>query len=105
MTIWLLILGVGLVSLSLRASSLVLLRDKKLPERVTTSLGLVPAAVLSALIVPELLYPAGGPLQLLNPRLLAGVVAALVAWKTRDVLRTLLVGLGLLVLLQALGWH
>lgn len=103
MNVWLVILGVGAVSLLLRASSLVLLRDRKLPERLTASLGLVPAAVLAALVAPDLLVQ-HGQLHLLSMRLLAGLVAGMVAWKTRSVLWTLVVGLGLLFAAQALGW-
>ena len=106
MNIWLVIIGVGLVSLLLRTSFLVLLRDRHLPERVTSSLGLVPAAVLAALIAPDLLLsPSTGTLDLFGPRLLAGLIAALVAWRTRSVLWTLVAGLGLLCVFQALGWH
>lgn len=101
MTIWLLILGVGAGSLLLRASSLVLLRDRKLPESVIGSLGLVPAAVLAALIAPELLYPRGtGVFDPFSPRLVAGLLAAAVAWKTRNLLWTLIAGLGLLLILE-----
>jgi branched-subunit amino acid transport protein len=106
MNIWLLIVGVGLVSLCLRASFLVLLRGRQLPERVTSSLGLVPAAVLAALIAPELLYSSvTGTLNVLNPRLVIGLLAAAVAWRTRNVLWTLMVGLGLLLVAQGLGWR
>lgn len=106
MKIWLVIVGVGLVSLLLRSSFLVILRGRHLPERVTSSLGLVPAAVLAALIAPDLLLsPSTGTLDLLSPRLLAGLIAALVAWRTRSVLWTLVAGLGLLGVFQALGWH
>lgn len=104
MKIWQIIFWVGAISLTLRASSLVLLRNDRLPERVTSSLGLVPAAVLSALIAPEL-FAHGGQVQVFGPRLLVGIVAGAVAWKTRNVLWTLVVGLGLLFLAQALGWR
>lgn len=106
MSIWLLIVGMGLVSLCLRASFLVLLRGRTLPAHVTASLGLVPAAVLAALIAPELLRSSvTGNLDVLNPRLVIGLIAAAVAWKTRNVLWTLVVGLGLLFVVQALGWR
>ncbi len=106
MRIWLVILGTGLVSLGLRSSFLVLMRDRKLPDHITASLGLVPAAVLAALIAPDLLYaPVTGTFDLVSPRLIAGLVAAGVAWKIRNVLWTLLVGLGLLFAFQTLGWH
>ncbi|MFB9994961.1 AzlD domain-containing protein [Deinococcus oregonensis] len=106
MNIWLLILGVGLVSLCLRASFLVMLRGRQLPQHVTSSLGLVPAAVLAALVAPELLhFSVTGTLDILNPRMVIGLIAAAVAWKTRNVLWTLVVGLGLLFGVQALGWR
>ncbi|UQN09031.1 AzlD domain-containing protein [Deinococcus sp. QL22] len=106
MSIWLLIVGVGLVSLGLRASFLVLLRGRTLPEHVTSSLGLVPAAVLAALVAPELMHSAAtGTLDVLNPRLVIGLIAAAVAWRTRNVLWTLVVGLGLLFVVQAFGWR
>lgn len=101
MNIWLLIVGVGLGSVLLRASFLVLLRDRMLPESLTLSLGLVPAAVLAALIAPELLYSReNGVFDPFGPRLAAGLLAAAVAWKTRNLLLTLIVGLGLLVVLN-----
>jgi branched-subunit amino acid transport protein len=50
-------------------------------------------------VVPALLRP-HGELDLFSPRLLAGVVAALVAWRTRNVAATLVVGMGLLMLLD-----
>ncbi len=101
MNTWLLILGVGVGSVMLRASFLVLLRDRKLPESLTLSLGLVPAAVLAALIAPELLYARGtGVFDPFSPRLAAGLLAAAVAWKTRNLLLTLVVGLSLLLILS-----
>ncbi|MFK7602852.1 AzlD domain-containing protein [Deinococcus sp. SM5_A1] len=101
MNIWLLILGVGLGSVMLRASFLVLLRDRKLPESPTLSLGLVPAAVLAALIVPDLLYARGTDVfDPFSPRLAAGLLAAAVAWKTRNLLLTLVVGRSLLLILS-----
>jgi branched-subunit amino acid transport protein len=60
--------------------------------------------VLSAIIFPELLMP-GGTLDISwgNLRLFAGLAAALVAWRTRNVLLTIAVGMGVLYLLQALA--
>ncbi|AZI43327.1 AzlD domain-containing protein [Deinococcus psychrotolerans] len=103
MTIWIIIFGVGLIGFLLRSSALLLLRGRPLPERLASALGLVPAAVLSALVVPEL-FVHGGEFNLLSARMVAGVVAGGVAWKTKSVLWTLVVGLGLLVAFQALGW-
>jgi branched-subunit amino acid transport protein len=60
------------------------------------ALRFVPPAVLSALIFPELLLP-GGTLDLSpgNPRLLAGALAALIVWRTKNAL--LAIGIGMLV--------
>jgi branched-subunit amino acid transport protein len=54
----------------------------------------VPPAVLSAIIVPELLRPAGVlSVSLANPRLLAGLLAALVVWRTRNAFAAIAVGM------------
>jgi branched-subunit amino acid transport protein len=56
---------------------------------------------MAAIVVPALVRPQGH-LDLFQPRLLAGIVAAAVAWRTRNVGLTLLVGMGLLVAIEAL---
>ena len=67
------------------------------------SLHYVPPAVLSAIILPELIYPSGNlDLTLGNTRLLAGIIATLVAWYTKNTLLTILAGMAALVILQLL---
>jgi branched chain amino acid efflux pump len=62
----------------------------------------VPPAVLSAIIFPEVLVRDGAPdLQLGNARLVAGLVAAFVAWRTRNVVLTIAVGMAALWTAQA----
>jgi branched-subunit amino acid transport protein len=57
--------------------------------------------VLSAIILPELLYPAGSlDISLGNTRILAGIVAILVAWFTKNTLLTILAGMLALLILQ-----
>jgi branched-subunit amino acid transport protein len=59
--------------------------------------------VLSALIFPELLMHSGSlDISLGNLRLLAGGVAILVAWRTRNMWLTILSGMITLVVLEAL---
>jgi branched-subunit amino acid transport protein len=66
----------------------------------------VPVAVLSAIILPELTSPNGTlVLSWRNPELLAGLVAILVAWKTKNVLLTILAGMAALVIIQLLFGH
>ena len=98
------ILGMGLITFAIRVALFLLPAGAQLPEWLLRALRYVPAAVLSAIIAPELLMPGGAfDLSLGNERLLAGVVAILVAWRTRNVIWTVGVGLVVLWLLQALG--
>ena len=92
---WILALGVG--TLAIRASFL-LPRGRGEPSPyVARVLGLVPAAVLSALVTPAL-FLADGELALswTNERLVAGAIAALVAWRTKSVMATLIAGMAIL---------
>jgi branched-subunit amino acid transport protein len=62
----------------------------------------IPPAALASLVVPALLRPSGH-VDFTQARLYAGVVAGLVAWRTRSTVLTLLAGMGVLLGLQALG--
>jgi branched-subunit amino acid transport protein len=98
------ILGMGIITYAIRLSLFLLLGRFTLPGIVQRALRYVPAAVLSAIIVPELLMP-GGTFDLSpgNERLLAGLAAILIAWRTGNMILTIIVGMALLWLLQALG--
>jgi len=93
----LIILGMGAVTYAIRLSLILLLGRVGVPHLMQRALRFVPPAVLSAIIFPELLRP-GGTLDLSpgNPRLLAGALAALVAWRSKNVL--LAIALGMLAL-------
>jgi len=103
-TLALAILGMGLVTYAIRVSLFLLPPGVALPPWLLRALRYVPAAVLSAIIAPELAFP-GGALDLSfgNERLLAGLVAILIAWRTRNVLLTVAIGMVALWLLQSLG--
>lgn len=102
-TAWLVIGAGGVITFSIRASLLAVAhRAGDLSPRVREGLRMIPAAVLAALVAPAVLRP-DGPLLLWHPRPLAGLLAALVAWRTRSVVVTLLVGGGALVGLTTLG--
>jgi branched-subunit amino acid transport protein len=101
--VWAAILVVGLGTFALRASFLFLFeRLGGVPARVETALGFVPAAVLSALVVPAILAPDGSLSVLGNDRLLAGVLAAVAAWYTESILATIVVGMAAVVALALL---
>ena len=91
---WLLILGLALTSFIPRASFLTLFARWPVPALLQRSLRYVPAAVFSAILVPELVLTAGSVhIGLDNPRLLAGILAGAVAWRTRNTLATIVCGM------------
>jgi branched-subunit amino acid transport protein len=99
--IWIIMLLGGLLTFGMRLSFIYLLGGLHVHEAVRRSLRFVPPAVLAALLLPELLMPSGRlAMGLNNPRWLAGLVAMLVAWRSRSILLTILVGMGTLLLLQ-----
>jgi len=100
--IWPVIAISGAGTYVMRASFLALAhRIATVPPAVARLLRQIPPAALAAIVLPALVRP-DGALDLLQPRLLAGFVAALVAWRTRSVGVTLVVGMGLLTGLQQL---
>lgn len=105
-TIWLVILLGGALTYGLRASFVVGMDYFKEPNWLQRFLRYVPAAVLSALIFAGL-FIKGGSLEvnLLDPRYPATAVAAFVAWRTKNMLWTIVSGMAALWLGQwLLGW-
>ncbi len=102
--VWTVIAAAGAGTFMLRFSFLGVLRRgvDEIPELVRRALRLIPAAVLAAFAAPALTHPEGS-FDLWNDRLLAGLIAAVVAWRNKSVLATIAVGMGVLWLLQALG--
>lgn len=91
--LWEIILGGMAVTYGTRLS-VVLLGAERLPARLRAALRYVPPAVLTALIAPALLRPEGAiDLSLGNTNLLAGLLAALLAWRTRNPWLTIASGL------------
>lgn len=100
--IWVAIVLAGIGTYLLRASFLAFARRLvDLPPGVERVLRQIPPAVLAALVVPALLRPEG-TLDLWQPELAAGLVAAVVSWRTRNIAATLVVGMTVLVALQQL---
>jgi branched-subunit amino acid transport protein len=100
-SIWLLFIAIGLGTFVLRFLFIYLFGKIAMPEWLRRALRFVPAAALAALVFPALTHPAGHlDFSLHNFRLLAGLGGAIVAWKTRNVLLTILVGMVLLWILE-----
>lgn len=98
---WLIIAGMGALTLLIRVSMILLWGRVRVSPLVVRTLRFVPPAVFSALVAPALLRPAGPlSLSLTNPYLLAGALAAAVAWRWKSMLLTIAAGLGALWLLR-----
>lgn len=101
--VWATILLAGAGTYALRASFLAFAhRLVDLPPVVLRVLRQIPPAVLAALTLPALVRPEGS-LDLWQPELLAGAVAAVVSWRTRNIALTLVVGMGVLVAVRQLA--
>jgi branched-subunit amino acid transport protein len=107
MNLWLIIIGMGIVTFGIRLVPIVLLGRIGIPLIAQRALRFVPPAVLTAIIVPELLYRNDQvDMSLTNARLLAGLIAIVVAWRTKNALITIGVGMIALWVLQAvLGYR
>ncbi len=86
--------GMGLVTYLPRALPLLYLAHKRLPQWFVDWLGMIPVAILSALIAPILLAdPATRSLEFGKPELIVAIPTLLFALKTRSLGGTVLVGM------------
>ena len=99
--VWGVVIALGIVTFGIRASFVYLFgRIETVPDRVTNALRFVPPAVFAALTVPAIVAPEGTVAVVGNERLLAGIVAAGVAWYVDDILATIVAGMAALWLLR-----
>ncbi len=103
MRLWITIFISGLLTFGTRLSFISLFHKLRMPEWFRRALRFVPAAVLSAITLPALVSPDGGLfISWKNPELLSGALAILVAWRTKNVLLTIVCGMATLLLLEAI---
>ncbi len=101
---WGTVVAGGAVTLAIRASFIMLPPGTRVPELLQRCLKYVAAAVLPALIVPDVLFRELAPGAAINTyRVIALLVASLVAWRTKSVVGTLVAGMGTLWLLKWSG--
>jgi branched-subunit amino acid transport protein len=101
-TAWLAIVLAAIGTFAMRAAFLVAAhRLTDVPAPVQRVLRQIPPAALAAIVVPDLLRPRDH-LDLWQPELAAGVIAALVIWRTRSTALTLVVGMAIVVGLRHL---
>jgi branched-subunit amino acid transport protein len=103
MSTWLVILAVGLFTFATRLSFILLFGRYSVPPALQRALRYVPPAALTAIIFPEMLAPHGTlDISVGNLRLIAGLLAIIVAWRSKNIFLTILIGMAALQLLQAL---
>ena len=95
--LWTIIIGGMLFTYATRLSFILLIPQERVPDLIKRALRYVPPAVLATLILPDLLLSNGSAqLDLQNYRLLAGILAAFVSWRTKNTWLT--IGVGMLAL-------
>ncbi len=103
MSLWITMAAAGLATFLTRFSFIYLLEKFDMPDWFRRALRYVPPAVLSAIILPELISPNGSvALPWQNAQLIAGAIAVLVAWRSRSMLLTIAAGMIALLGIQLL---
>ena len=99
--LWTVILVVGALNYASRLSFIAFFAQRSMPPLLARALKYVPAAMLTALVVPMLVAPTSlAAAPAINPRIVAAVVAAVVAFITRGSLQSIGAGMGTLWLLR-----
>lgn len=92
------------VTFGVRYPVLALVGRYDLPVSIKRALQFVPVAVLSALSAPWVLLQEGEwDISFANPYLIASIVAIVVAWKTRHLLLTIVVGMVVFTAMRLIG--
>jgi branched-subunit amino acid transport protein len=90
----LMVAGMTAVTFGIRYGMLMLVTRLTLPPAAVRALRYVPVAVLTAITVPTIAAPAGAiDVSPGNAYLYAGIIAALIAWRTRNLLLTIVLGM------------
>ena len=100
--LWAIIVLVGALNYASRLSFIAIFARRSIPPLFARALRFVPAAMLTALIVPMVVMPAG-VVEPMSPRVAAALVAAAVAFRTRNTLATLAAGMVALWIIQAIA--
>ncbi|CAG1004254.1 hypothetical protein BURK1_03101 [Burkholderiales bacterium] len=102
--LWIVIVVVGALNYLSRLSFIAFFASREMPPLLARALKFVPAAMLTALVVPMVLVPpTAEALAGTSPRVPAAIVATVVAFFTHSTLKTLGAGMAALWLAQALA--
>lgn len=100
--LWAMVLIVGALNYLSRLSFIAFFARREMPPLLARALKFVPAAMLTALIVPMIVSPGIAGSAGAMPRVLAAVLAGLIAWRTRSQVAIIVAGMAALWTLQAL---
>lgn len=101
---FLLIAGMTAVTFGARYVPMALLRRFTLPDPLRRGLAYVPPVVLMAIVAPAMLLPDSRfDLSLGNAYLWAGLIAFVIAWRWKNLLLTIVAGMGLFLLWRVIG--
>ncbi len=92
------IIGMAIVTFITRIGSQVIFTHTGIPSWLEKWLKHVPTAFLTALIVPAILLPKGYlDISLTNSYLITGAIAIFIAYKTKSVLSTIIIGMAIMI--------
>ena len=91
--LWAVVFAVGALNYFSRLSFIAFFARREMPILLARALKFVPAAMLTALIVPMIVLPGDSASPETLPRMAAAIVAAVVAWRLRSPLGAIVVGM------------
>ncbi len=101
MMIWIVIVVCAIITFLIRVSFIAVFGKKEIPIWLQRALKYVPPSVLSVIACQSILFQGNHlDISLNNTRLIAGIIAAFVAWWTKNILITIIAGMAALILIQ-----
>jgi branched-subunit amino acid transport protein len=100
---WFVVIGVGLTAIALKASGPVLLGGRGLPARSREAIGLLPVAILSALVVSQTLVT--GRSIAIDARVVGVLVALALVVLRAPIALVVIASAGATAIVRALGWN
>lgn len=92
--VWLTFVLAGLITFLERASFILFLGDRELPDSVRRALRYVAPAAFAAIVAPRVLVTDGAvTLDPTDPRLPAAIVAGLAMWRFKNMVAMLVIGM------------
>ena len=91
--IFILILGMGIVTFIPRFLPMAFLTRWVIPERVKMGLGYIPISILSAIVFPILFFNEAGKVEIQPSYLLSAIPVFIFAWKVKSLWASVILGM------------